>query len=169
MRTLALVLPLAIDTFAATAALGAAGLSPRDRRRAAVLFPAFEAGMPLLGLAGGAAAGRAAGGAAEWVAIVVIVATGVWMLAERDAGGAAPTVALAVSVSVDELAVGFSLGLLGVPVVAAVGLITLQAVAASQAGLRLGGRLGAAAGERAERLAGAALVLAGAVLLVSRW
>ena len=169
MRTLALVLPLAIDTFAATAALAVAGLTPAQRRRATVLFPAFEAGMPLLGLAGGALAGRAAGGVAAWIAIGVILATGAWMLAEREEGHGAATVALAASVSVDELAVGFSLGLLGVPAVEAIALIALQAVVASQAGLRLGARLGARAGERAERLAGVALLVAGAVLLVSRW
>lgn len=170
-RSLALIIPLALDTFAVSAALGLAGLPARERRRVAVLFPACEAGMPLLGLAAGAVAGRAAGSAAGWAAIAVLVATGAWMLAEggeKPGAGGRMTVALALSVSIDELAIGFSLGLLGVPAALAVALIALQAVAASQAGLRLGARLGRAAGEWGERVAGGALVALAVLLALSR-
>jgi hypothetical protein len=50
-KVAAYVLPLGVDTFAIAAAVGAAGLRPEARRRVAALFVAFEAGMPLAGLA----------------------------------------------------------------------------------------------------------------------
>jgi manganese efflux pump family protein len=171
LRTAALIVPLALDTFAVSAALGLAGLPARERRRAAILFPTFETLMPLRGLAACAALGRVVGSAADWLAIAVVLATGVWMLlegGEEGAVGGHVGVALAVSVSLDELAIGFSLGLLGIPPVVAVLLIGLQAVVASQAGLRLGARLGERAGEWGERLAGAGLITLAAILALSR-
>ena len=72
------------------------------------------------------------------------------------------------SLSIDELAIGFSLGLLGVPVVAAVALIGVQAFALSQIGLRLGDRVGARFRQGAERLAAAVLIGLAAVLLLMR-
>ena len=62
---------------------------------------------------------------------------------------------------------GFTIGLLGLSIVAAVVLIGTQAFVAAQLGLRLGSRLGDAAREWAERLAGVALVGLGALILVS--
>jgi len=61
-KLLALILPLGLDTFAVAAALGMVGVPPQRRLRISVLFTAFEAGMPLIGLALGAPLGRALGG-----------------------------------------------------------------------------------------------------------
>lgn len=52
-KLIALVLPLGLDTFAVAAALGMVGVTPTRRREITVLFTAFEAGMPLMGLAVG--------------------------------------------------------------------------------------------------------------------
>ena len=62
-RLIALVLPLGLDTFAVAAALGALGV--QQRLTVSALFTAFEAGMPLIGLALGAPLGHAIGGAAD--------------------------------------------------------------------------------------------------------
>ena len=71
----------------------------------------------------------------------------------------------ALSVSLDELAIGFSLGLVRVPVVPALLLIAVQAVVVSQLGFALGARVAESVREGAERLAGVVLiVLAGALL-----
>jgi putative Mn2+ efflux pump MntP len=177
LRILVLILPLAFDTFAVSAALGVGGLEGRDRLRLSLLFAAFETGMPLLGFALGRALGAAVGEVADYVAVVVLVALGVYMLLEgaddeaversaRVRGWA--MVGLGVSVSLDELAIGFALGLLRLPVVPVLILIGVQAFVAAQLGMRLGSRLGARVGEGAERLAGAMLVLLGLVLLVLR-
>jgi putative Mn2+ efflux pump MntP len=50
-KMIALVIPLGLDTFAVAAALGMLGTTPATRLRVSVLFTAFEAGMPLIGVA----------------------------------------------------------------------------------------------------------------------
>lgn len=71
------------------------------------------------------------------------------------------------SVSLDELAVGFSLGLLGVALGPALLYIAAQAFVLTFAGLWLGTRIGAQLGERAELAAGIVLALLGVALVVS--
>jgi putative Mn2+ efflux pump MntP len=69
-------------------------------------------------------------------------------------------------VSVDELTVGFSLGLLGISLPLAVLWISVQALIAAQLGMRLGARIGEQLRERAEQLAGVALIAMAGILLV---
>ena len=75
-KLVALVVPLGLDTFAVAAALGIVGTSPARRLWISLLFSAFEAGMPLIGLALGAPLGHAIGAAADYVAIGVLLAFG---------------------------------------------------------------------------------------------
>jgi manganese efflux pump family protein len=97
-------------------------------------------------------------------------------LAERDpadllAAGRAGVVAavgLGLSISLDELAIGFSAGLLRVPLAALVVLVALQAFVATQVGLRLGARVPVRAREGLERGAGLVLVTLGLVLLAEQ-
>lgn len=166
-----LVLPLGLDTFAVSAALGLRRLPRRERLRASAVMTAFETAMPLVGLGLGSAIGHVAGGPADYVAVAVLVAAGAWMLfGDEDAPApeGALLLALGVSVSLDELAIGFTIGLLGLNVWLAVALIGAQALLLSQLGLRVGARLGEALRERAEQLAGVVLVALAVVLLVER-
>jgi len=177
-KLLALILPLGLDTFAVAAALGMVGVAPRHRLRISILFTAFEAGMPLVGLALGAPLGRALGGAADYVAIGVLLAFGLYTLLGRDneeerlaelaelRGFGA--VLLGISISLDELAIGFTLGLLRLPAGLVIVLIAVQTFIVTQLGLRLGSRLSDRLREGAERLAGAALIGLGMVLLAER-
>ena len=77
-------------------------------------------------------------------------------------------VGLALSVSLDELAVGFSFGILRIALAPALVAIALQALLLSLCGLWLGSRVGRALGERAEMLAGLRLCLLGIALAVGR-
>jgi putative Mn2+ efflux pump MntP len=180
LRLIAFVLPLGLDSFAVAAALGAACVpAHRPRLRISVLFMAFEAGMPLVGLAVGAPLARAIGATADYLAAAAVVGTGVWMLVAEDsddeeranrlvgARGLA-VVGLGVGISMDELAIGFSFGLTGVSPPAAIVAIAVQALVASQLGLHLGARVAERFREAAERLAGAALVALGLFLLAQR-
>jgi putative Mn2+ efflux pump MntP len=177
-KLIALVLPLGLDTFAVAAALGMLGTTPSRRRQITLVFTGFEAGMPLVGLAAGAPLGRAIGDTATYVAVGVLIAFGLYTLlgrdedeerAERllDARGTR-MLALGVSISLDELAIGFTLGLLRLPVALVIVLIGVQTVAVTQLGLRLGHRLSERLRERAERLAGLALAVLGLVLLAEQ-
>jgi putative Mn2+ efflux pump MntP len=178
-KLVALVLPLGLDTFAVAAALGTIGVSASNRLRISLLFTAFEAGMPLIGLALGAPLGQAIGEAADYVAIGVLLAFGVYTLLAADhreretlvrltQTGGIGAIFLGVSISLDELAIGFTLGLLGVPAGLVIVLIALQAFIVTQLGLRLGDRLSERLREGAERLAGVALTGLGIVLLAEK-
>lgn len=177
-KLLALILPLALDTFAVAAALGMVGAGPRQRLRISILFTAFEAGMPLVGLALGAPLGRALGGAADYVAIAVLCGFGLYTLlgraneeerlAELAQLRGVGAVLLGISISLDELAIGFTLGLLRLPAGLVIALIAVQTSIVTQLGLRLGSRLSDRFREGAERLAGTALIGLGMVLLGER-
>ena len=167
LKLIALVLPLSLDTFAVSAALGVAPLSSRERWRLSLVMALFETVMPLVGFAAGGLAGGALGGAADYVAAAVLAAAGLLMLRGDGAeggGGLAgrmhglAAIGIGVSVSLDELAVGLAIGLLGLPVLLVAVLVGAQALLASQLGVRLGARLGERVGEGAERLAGALLL-----------
>lgn len=77
------------------------------------------------------------------------------------------TVVRGLSVSLDELAIGFSLGILHVPIAPALAYIALQAFSVTFLGLWLGGRVSARLGERAELTAGVILVLLGIALVLN--
>jgi putative Mn2+ efflux pump MntP len=76
--------------------------------------------------------------------------------------------ALGVSISLDELAIGFSLGLARLPAVPVIIAIAVQALLASQLGLALGHQVSERFTERAEQLAALALILLGAYLITER-
>src|SRR5213082_2541724 len=170
---IALVVPLGLDTFAVAAALGMGGLARPDRLRVTVLFSAFEMGMPIVGIVLGAVTGNVAGKAADYVAIAILIALGIFMLWPRhddrdDRTRGLAAIGLGISISLDELAIGFTLGLLRFPVVLVIALIGFQTLIVTQAGLRLGSRLGDAVRERAEQVAGVVLAVLGLVLLADR-
>lgn len=180
-RLIAFVLPLGLDSFAVAAALGATGrLSGRTRLRISALFVAFEAGMPLLGLAVGAPLAHVTGDVADYLAAVAVIAVGVWMLAHGGSDDEADTadrlaaarglamLGLGIGISLDELAIGFGIGLTRLPLIPAIVAIAVQAFVGVQLGLRLGARIGERFGDIAERLAGLALVALGLFLLAER-
>ncbi|HML01597.1 MAG TPA: manganese efflux pump [Acidimicrobiales bacterium] len=172
-RLVAFVIPLGLDTFAVAAALGLTGLSPRQRLRVSLVFAAFEGLTPAVGLLIGAVLGRAIGSAADYVAGGLLITYGVYVLVraqdegeDEGVGRMATThgwalILLGLSVSMDELAVGFTLGLSRVPVIPALVLIAAQAFVLSQLGIRLGVRLSARARHGTERTAGVVLGLLG--------
>lgn len=179
IRAAALVLPLCLDTFAVAAALGVSRLGAAQRIRLSLLFAVFEGGMPLVGLAFGASIGNAIGNLADYVASAGLLGVGAWMLFADDekeeqrvrrlagAGGLA-VVGLGLSVSLDELAIGFSMGLARVPVVPAALLIAAQAFLASQVGFALGARISKRLREGAERVAALALIVIGVLLVLAK-
>ena len=178
LLTAGLLLPLALDTFAVGAALGVAGLEPRDRLRVALVFTIFEAGMPIAGMFAGRAAGALIGSWADYIGIGVLLAAGILLLRPaRDDDGEERHLrllahargfaifSLGLSISLDELTIGLSAGLLGLSIGVAVIWIGVQAFVAAQAGLRFGARVGEALRERSEQVAGVALLLVAFVLL----
>jgi putative Mn2+ efflux pump MntP len=180
LKLLAVVLPLSLDSFAAAAAFGTTRPGLRQRIRVSLIFVVFEAGMPLIGLGAGTALARAIGAVAGYLAAAAIIVVGGWLLLSgRDDGppdaaarlthsrGLA-VLALGLSISLDELAIGFGLGLVRLPLIPVITAIAVQAFIASQLGLWLGALISNALRERAEQLAGIALILLGGYLITER-
>jgi manganese efflux pump family protein len=178
-KVVAFVLPLGIDTFAVAAGLGTLRPPLRTRIRVSTLFVVFEVGMPLVGVLVGHTLGAVTGSWSDWLAAAVLIGVGVWSLVRRDEGeekrasrllSANPLVAaaLGVSISLDELAIGFSLGLSNLPLVPVLVAIGVQTVVASQLGLAPGALVRQRMREGAERLAGVAFVALGLFLIAER-
>jgi len=143
--------PLSLDTFTvAFTVLGPGGLTTAQRRRFTALLVAFEAGMPLVG------------GPARFIAPATAAAVGIWFLRDDDGDAdddddrddeearkakalvtarGLTAVGLGLSISLDELAVGFSIGFSKLHPAAVVAAIAVQAFLAIQLGAYLGARL----------------------------
>jgi putative Mn2+ efflux pump MntP len=181
LTALLLLVPLALDTFGVGATLGAAGLPRAAWVRVGLAFALAEGGMPLAGLAIGAHLARSFSGPATYAAGVLLIGVGLWELSEalrqddepeglrRNPLASNTSLALtALSVSIDELAIGFSLGAVRVSIALAIPYIALQAFIATFAGLAVGTRAGSLIGERAEKVAGVILVALGVVMIGAR-
>ena len=180
LKLLAFVLPLGLDSFAVAAALGASQVTTaRQRLRISLVFLIFEGGMPLIGLAVGSALARGIGHIADYLGAAAVIGVGIWMLLagdedEQEKASRVMTshglalVGLGISISLDELAIGFSIGLVRLPVSAVIAAIALQAFVAAQLGLAIGGKVAERWRERAEQVAGIALILLGAYLIAQQ-
>jgi putative Mn2+ efflux pump MntP len=180
---LALVLvgvSVGLSNFAGAIGIGVAGASARTKVEVAIVFGAFEIGMPLLGLAVGRHLAHDFGGAARWVGGGLLIAAGLYALvsavgprarARAAAREAAPVptrrgqlLVLGLALSIDNLAIGFALGTYHVAVVTAAVVIGAVSVGLSLIGLELGARIGVRAGNRAELFGSVVLIVVGALI-----
>jgi len=186
LALLLLAVALGLDNLAATIGIGvgsAGGVRGGTRVRIAVVFGLFEAGMPVLGLLLGHGLAASLGQAARWLGGGVLVAFGVVGLIQARREGHAGVSAGALAddgrarprrtarlllgglvLSGDNLAAGFALGAYHAGIVLAATVFGVVSVAMSLAGLELGARIGAAAGERSELVACVLLIVVGAVI-----
>jgi putative Mn2+ efflux pump MntP len=179
LKLIGLVVPLGLDTLGVALALGVAGLPQHRRLRLSLWFAGFEATMPLIGVAVGVPLGRAIGAGAEYGAAALIALLGVYLLIRGDdddgerllsltRGSLAGALLLGLGISLDELAIGFSAGLLRLPVGYLVATVAAQAFLVTQVGLRVGARAASALRGPAESLAGVALIALACGLLADR-
>ncbi len=169
---LILALALAMDATAVAAARGVAG-ARRDVIALAIAFGAFQARMAALGLALGRTAARAIAGWDHWVAFALLVAIGGKMIVEAvrarpldDAAAPArlairTVLVLAIATSIDALAAGVTLPVLGAPAPIAIALIGAASFVLSLVGGLAGARIGARGGKALEIAGGLALVAIG--------
>jgi putative Mn2+ efflux pump MntP len=173
------LLPLAVDTFAVAAAVGTLRPCGVARWRISAIFVLFEGGMPVVGLAAGNSVGHTLGDTAAYLSAALLVLLGGYLWWAGDGGDelvrarrlasarGLAVVGLGLTISLDELGIGFGLGLnagLAAPA-ALVALIALQTVLVCQLGLLLGRRISERSRENIERLAGPSLVVLGVYLL----
>jgi len=173
-----LFLSLGLDTLAVAVGLGLSGLPRSQWQRVGLTFAFFEGLMPVVGLLVGHRLSHAFSVWAGYGAAGLLILVGVLAIREALAGDdderEPPDVAggrlllTGLSVSLDELAVGFSLGVLHAPVGPALAFIALQAFALTLVGLALGQRVGKRFGERAELTSGVVLTLLGITVAVEQ-
>ena len=174
-----LALAMSTDAFAAAIGKGVALHRPRWREalRTGVIFGVIEGLTPIAGWWLGSAAAQYVTEWDHWIAFGLLGILGLRMihagLGAAEGGGAPKPDShsfwvLAVTgfaTSIDAMAAGAGLALIGVniyPVAAVIGLTTFAMVTA---GVMLGRVLGAAAGQRAEILGGLLLIAIGSVIL----
>jgi putative Mn2+ efflux pump MntP len=166
-----------MDAFAVAAATGVVlgTVTWRQTFRLSFHFGLFQFLMPVVGWLAGREVVRWIGGVDHWVAFGLLAFVGGKMVyeamwgaeeeVERDPTRGASLVILSVATSIDALAVGLTLGLLGVGVFAPAVVIGVVALLLTAAGLHLGRRLGGRFGRRMEVAGGVVLVLIGARIL----
>lgn len=173
----ALALALSMDAFAVAVCYGLS--LTRGRRQAALLIGAFFGGfqglMPLLGGLAGTLLASLVAAVAPYLAFILLAAVGGKML--HDARRAEcpvlhgiallPLTMLAVATSLDALAVGFSLSLVGAGILVPALLIAATTFAISAAGVLLGALCGSRLQQYARAAGGIVLIVIGLRLLLA--
>ena len=178
LPTLALIaIALGIDAFAVSLSAGAylVRADARQTFRLSFHFGLFQFLMPILGWLAGVELADVIRSVDHWVAFGLLALIGGKMIKEslreaetlkKDVTRGWSLVALSVATSIDALAVGFSLSLIGAEIVLPAVLIGIVASLMSLAGVRLGERASGVFGRRVEFVGGAVLILIGARIAV---
>jgi putative Mn2+ efflux pump MntP len=180
LSTLLLAVGLAADATAAAATLGLGLARVRLRNVFSVMawFGLFQGGMALLGSSLGKAFGSYLEAWDHWIAFVLLAGLGAKMIwealsaepagqgdAARDAFAFSTMLLLAFATSIDALAVGVTLPLLGAEVISACGLIAGVTALLSALGLVAGRHFGDRLGRRVDVMGGLLLIAIGLKIL----
>ncbi len=179
LSLIALAFALAMDAFAVAVVSGLTlnPLTGRQVFRLSFHFGLFQALMPVIGWTAGRAVSRLLESSDHWIAFGLLAFIGVRMIFGALGGGGEkrratdPTsgwdlVLLSVATSVDALAVGLSLAVIGAAIVIPAIVIGIVAAAMTIAGMLLGRRIGTVWGQRVEILGGIVLIAIGIKILV---
>jgi putative Mn2+ efflux pump MntP len=177
LTLLAIALALSMDAFAVAIVSGLSldPLTGRQVFRLSFHFGLFQALMPTIGWFAGRAVHNWIASYDHWVAFGLLAFVGGKMIFEalRDQetrNAIDPTagwdlVMLSVATSLDALAVGLSLAVIGAPIVYPALVIGVVAGCVTLTGMKLGRRIGALWGRRVEILGGAVLIAIGLEIL----
>jgi manganese efflux pump family protein len=178
LEILLISLSMAMDAFAVCLGAGAQEqtIGPRPTFRLAFHFGLFQFLMPVLGWFAGATIERYIALYDHWIAFALLAFVGGRMVysgfhPEEDVEKDDPSrgwtlVLLSIAVSIDALAVGLSLGIVGVTIWIPAVVIGIVTSLVSWLGLRLGNKLGEKFGKRMEIVGGIILILIGIRILL---
>ena len=179
LTLLGIAVGLAMDAFAVAIGIGlnARQVSMRTTVRLAWHFGFFQAFMPVIGWLAGLTVAGAIRQIDHWVAFALLGAIGAHMIYQalwcdeeegacKDRTRGASLVVLSVATSIDALAIGLSLALLGVDIWWPAVVIGIVAFLFTAAGLHLGRRFGALFGRRMEVVGGLILIGIGVKILL---
>lgn len=176
---IAVACALAMDAFAVAIVSGLT-LNPLTGRhvfRLAFHFGLFQALMPVIGWTAGTAVHGYIASADHWAAFGLLAFVGgrmIWGALHEDRDKKAlsdPTsgwtlVVLSIATSIDALAVGLSLAMIGSDIIIPAVVIGLVAAAFTVTGMLLGSRIGSLWGRRVEALGGIILVVIGVKIVI---
>jgi putative Mn2+ efflux pump MntP len=177
LSVLLIALSMSTDAFAAAVAKGAALDRPhwREALRTGAIFGGIETLTPLIGWGLGRAASRYVEAFDHWVAFVLLAGIGIKMIwdgfgrdeeAEKPQSHSFLVLAItAVGTSIDALAVGVTLALIGASILVNALAIGAATFTMTTIGVMAGHRLGARFGKHAEVAGGVALILIGIAIL----
>lgn len=176
---LAVSVALAMDAFAVAivAGLTLKRLTGRHVFRLAFHFGLFQALMPAIGWVAGRAVHHYIAAVDHWIAFALLafvggrMSWGAWQGGDEERPDRDPTsgwtlVVLSVATSIDALAVGLSLAMIGSPILVPSLVIGIVAAAFTATGMLLGGRFGARWGRRVEFLGGLILIAIGIKIVI---
>ncbi len=164
-----------LSNFAAAIGIGLSGVDARKRLRVGLTFGVFEAVMPVIGIVIGHNLSGSFGHVGRYLGGGLLVATGaftVWKSrresGEQESGAGeldmSRLLITAFALSIDNLVVGFALGVYPVPAILAGAVVAVTSVALSLIGLELGSRLGRGVEKWADEIGGVVLALVGIAL-----
>jgi len=175
---LLMALALGMDAFSLGLGMGMLKLQARDITRISLTIGLFHVLMPLVGMTIGQFLASQVGELTQWLGALLLIGLGLHMVwnslrGEDEDGdrGASRTagfglVLFALSVSVDSLSVGLSLGALGASLWLAVALFGLCGALMAALGLAIGGRISHLFGEYGEAIGGGVLLAFGIKFLL---
>jgi putative Mn2+ efflux pump MntP len=170
-------LSMAMDAFAVSLCSGLKiGVGIRPALRLAFHFGLFQALLPVMGWFLGSAVASLISAYDHWVAFALLAVVGVRMVRSGlskeeekftpDPSRGWTMVMLSVAVSIDALAIGLSLGLLGVTILVPALVIGAVTAALSLLGLRIGLHFGQRLGKTVEVLGGVLLIGIGLQIVI---
>lgn len=157
-----------MDAFTVGVAVGITHCEPRQVFRLSFHFGLFQGLLPLVGAILGAMLSELIASFSHFVALGLLSLVGGKMIYESFQGDKKdylkdPTrgwnlILLSVAVSIDALAVGFTMGLQDVSIFIVVSIISVVAAMATIVGMKAAGKIASKVGRRIEPLAGFALI-----------
>ncbi len=179
LALIGLAVGLAMDAFAVAVAAGiaVAQVTPRHVFRLGFHFGLFQFMMPILGWLAGSQLRSYIADYDHWIAFALLGYVGGKMLGEAFCDKAAKTagdptrglslVTLSIATSIDALAVGMSMAMVGVSIWLPSIVIGLVAASLTAVGIGFGSRIGPRFGRWAEAVGGCVLILIGLRILLS--
>jgi manganese efflux pump family protein len=177
---MAVAVALAMDAFAVAVVTGLTlkPLTSRHVFRLAFHFGLFQFLMPLIGWAAGKAVYVYIAAVDHWIAFCLLAFVGsrmIWGALRDDSGDERPAsdptsgwqlVVLSIATSIDALAVGLTLAMIGSTIVLPAVVIGIVAAAFTGIGMALGRQIGSVWGKRVEILGGLILIAIGIKIVI---
>jgi manganese efflux pump family protein len=179
VTSLLIAVGLAMDAFAVSLGVGTAGRANdfRAKFRLAFHFGFFQSLMAVIGWFAGSTLANFIGGFDHWIALVLLGYVGINMLRsgcdpdaecfEQDPSRGKMLMMLCVATSLDAMAVGLSMAMIGSPILVPSIIIGVVTLSLSALGLVAGTKLGETFGKKMEVMGGVILILIGLRVVIT--